>query len=277
MHFQKSYLLVILSLLTAHLSRAEDMEDTKGLNIDLISESKTIVPGKPFTVGIHIKHDKGFHTYWKSPGMVGMATQLEWKLPEGFTTSGIQWPYPENCYMAEYPCHGYERDVTLLVDITPPAQINTESVELSVTASWMCCADVCNPGSKDLKLTLPVSTETTPDATAAALINKARGEMPKADPQWKAELLSKAGAAEIKVQIFPPEKIATDSLYLFSEDGQISSSEKQNSVVQADGSIVFTLPRSEYDATKSANLPLILKAPKQYVSIRPMYKSLQQK
>ena len=94
-----------------------------GLEIGLISESTGVTPGRPLTLGLHIHHLPGFHTYWKSPGIVGMATSIEWSLPEGFTASKIRWPYPQNTFMSKYPCHGYERDVTLIVDITPPEQI----------------------------------------------------------------------------------------------------------------------------------------------------------
>ena len=54
-----------------------------GLDIGLIAETASITPGRPVTLGVHIEHFPGFHTYWQNPGMVGMETSLDWKLPEG--------------------------------------------------------------------------------------------------------------------------------------------------------------------------------------------------
>ena len=88
-------LLLSLCLLPA-LLYGQASEET-GLKLTLMSESLTIVPGEPLTVGLHIQHEPDFHTYWKNPGIVGIATILEWELPPGFTASEISWPYPELC------------------------------------------------------------------------------------------------------------------------------------------------------------------------------------
>ena len=75
-------------------------QETKGLEIALISEVKSIKAGESFTVGLHLKHHKGFHSYWKNPGVVGLPTSIKWDLPKGFTAGEIQWPYPELTMMA---------------------------------------------------------------------------------------------------------------------------------------------------------------------------------
>lgn len=251
--------------------------DQKGLKLSLISETNTITPGKPLTLGVHIQHEQGFHTYWKNPGIVGMATQLDWTLPEGFSVSDIQWPYPEKCFMAEYPCHGYERDVTLLVTVTPPATINSESVTLETSASWMCCAKECFPGTAKLKISLKVDDVPTPDTAGSNLIQRAKKEIPQPNSDWNASILSKQGAPEIKVLISPPQNTIPKTIYLFSEDGQISSDQMQKISHQKDGKILITVPRSRLDDINSPNLPLILKADAQYVSINPVYKILHSK
>ena len=43
-----------------------------GLKIGLVSEVTSIKPGQPFHVGLFIQHEKGWHTYWKQPGVVGV-------------------------------------------------------------------------------------------------------------------------------------------------------------------------------------------------------------
>ena len=61
----------------------------KGVKINLLSEADAVSPGSKFTVAIHLQHFDGFHTYWKNPGMVGVATQIDWTLPKGFKAGDL--------------------------------------------------------------------------------------------------------------------------------------------------------------------------------------------
>lgn len=246
-------------------------DETTGLDIKLISETSTIAPGQAFTVGLHIKHEEGFHTYWKNPGIVGVATSLEWRLPEGFTTSNIQWPYPELTKMASHPCHGYERDVTLLVTITPPKKIASDTVTLHAKSTWMCCADTCYPGSKNLSITLPVAEKKSPDVEAAKLIRKARAEIPRASKAWQGAVLTGRNQKTIRVKIHPPKDAAPKSVYLFSCDGQISSDKKQTLTVQPDGTWLLTTERCEFSPENPTQLEAVLKVGDQYILIYPKY------
>ena len=133
-----------------------------GLKVELVSEVTAIRPGQPFHAGIFIRHDPAYHTYWKNPGLAGVATKLDWKLPPGWTSGDIEWPAPDKVMMATIPTHGYERDVLLMVKLTPPAIIDAATVTLQTKASWMCCARTCHPGFCDIALTLPVAAGAEP-------------------------------------------------------------------------------------------------------------------
>ena len=246
-------------------------DENTGLDIQLISETSTIVPGQPFTVGLHIQHGEGYHTYWKNPGIVGVATNITWTLPEGFTASEIQWPYPELTKMASYPCHGYERDVTLLVTITPPDKISSNEVTLNAKSGWMCCAETCHPGSKKFSLTLQVAKEKLPDSESIKLIRQARREIPRASKAWQSAVLTDRNEKAIHLKIHPPTNATTESVYLFSSDGQISSDKKQTVTVQADGSWLLTTERCEFSPKSPKQLTSVLKVGDQYIIIYPKY------
>ena len=201
--------LLFLALFTAFLPAKDPRLEGPGLAIKLISENRSVTAGQPFTVGLHIHHYPGFHTYWKNPGIVGMVTSLEWTLPEGFTASEIQWPYPENTFMGEYPCHGYERDVTLLVTITPPREIPAKEITLKTNAMWMACAKGCFPGYETFSISLPVTREALADATAKAHIAKAASEMPSTKHHVKATLLSKVDAPRIKIHFKSKKRLGS--------------------------------------------------------------------
>ena len=44
---------------------------------ELVCSKQSIAPGETIDIALRIKHDKGWHTYWKSPGIVGVPAPLE--------------------------------------------------------------------------------------------------------------------------------------------------------------------------------------------------------
>ncbi|MES1261682.1 MAG: protein-disulfide reductase DsbD domain-containing protein, partial [Acidobacteriota bacterium] len=90
----------------------------------LVAADASLQPGRPFTVALRLVHDAHWHTYWKNPG-TGLATELKWTLPTGFTAGDIQWPAPVVIKDAagNVTGNGYEGDLLLPVTITPPADL----------------------------------------------------------------------------------------------------------------------------------------------------------
>lgn len=246
------------------VSAGAETKPPKGVDVTLVSENRSIVAGKKFTVALKLHHHEKFHTYWKSPGVAGVPTKIVWQLPEGFSAGPIQWPYPEKSMMAIYPVHGYERDVMLLVDIMPPAEFASTKVTLQAAASWMACADGCYPGKISLSLDLPVSSDTRVDET----FSKARQEIPQPLENWDAELLSAVDAEEIRFRIKAGESdsILPDDVYFFSSDGQVSSDQPQH-IEKKDGAYEFTIKRAEFGPKGKTTLPGVL------VSKSPLGKS----
>lgn len=264
---------IVFAFLFASLRAYDPQLKGPGLSVGLISENRSVSPGQPFTVGLHLHHFAGFHSYWKNPGIVGVASSLRWTLPEGFTASEIAWPYPEKTLMATHPCHGYQRDVTLLVTITPPPHIDQDSVTFKAEAVWMCCAKGCFPGSKTFQMTLPVTKQTLPDLTAKAHIKKAHSEMPILRHTLSATLLSPPDASDIRVSLKGLKNPTHADLYFFSSDGQISSNQQQQFSLQSDGSLLLRVPRAEYSPKNTASLPGVLKVDERYYRINAFSKN----
>lgn len=240
------------------LARAET-KAPKGVDVTLVAENRSIAAGKKFTVALKIHHHEKFHTYWKSPGIAGVPTEIAWELPEGFTAGEIQWPYPEKSMMAIHPVHGYERDVMLLVEITPPAEITKEKVDLKANATWMACADGCYPGKIALDLELPVATEPAVDTEKSGSFTKARQEIPQPLQHWTTEVVSAVDAEEIRIRLKPgsADAVLPEDVYFFSSDGQISSNKPQR-VEAKDGVYEIVAKRSKFGPKGKASLPGIL-------------------
>ena len=125
----KKIILILLITLNVFAQQNENLVDAK-----LISEVKTIQPGNSFWIGLNLKMQDEWHTYWKNAGDAGMASYINWNLPERFTASEIHWPYPQKIYMSGLANYGYEGETTLLIKITPPKNYDKDSVTLKAHA-----------------------------------------------------------------------------------------------------------------------------------------------
>ncbi len=130
---------------------------------EIVADTTTIVPGKPFTVGLHLHMVPAWHTYWKFPGDAGIPTEIKWKLPADWKTGPIQWPIPLKLNEpGDILIYGYHDEVLLMQQITPPASIAEKNFTLKADASWLVCEKICIPGGAALQLDLPVGSQTAP-------------------------------------------------------------------------------------------------------------------
>lgn len=143
-------------------------------------EVKSTQPGTPFWVIIVLQMEKGWHTYYKDPGDSGMATKVEWKLPEGFRAGDLLWPEPKKFQDAAGVTFGYTNQTYLLTEITPPGNlIQGSKVRISAVVKWLACSDVCIPGKAEFFFSLPV-TEDIPksDSLKIKMFSEARMNHP---------------------------------------------------------------------------------------------------
>jgi thiol:disulfide interchange protein/DsbC/DsbD-like thiol-disulfide interchange protein len=133
---------------------------------ELVADTNAVVPGKPFTVGLLLRMAPAWHTYWKFSGDAGLPNELKWKLPAGWKIGEIQWPIPlKTIDPGDIQTYGYENEVLLMQEITPPTKLDSSSVKLSADASWLVCERICIPGGATLQLESPVSTTSQPANT----------------------------------------------------------------------------------------------------------------
>jgi thiol:disulfide interchange protein/DsbC/DsbD-like thiol-disulfide interchange protein len=130
---------------------------------ELLADTNAVVPGKPFTVGLLLRMAPGWHTYWKFSGDAGLPTELKWKMPRGWKIGDIQWPIPlKTIDPGDIETYGYENEVLLMQEITPPSKLDGSSAKLSTEANWLVCEKICIPGSATLQLDLPVASTSRP-------------------------------------------------------------------------------------------------------------------
>lgn len=126
----------------------------------LISSTQSIVPGKPFELGVELEMEPGWHTYSKDPGDAGMPTKVDWQLPDGFSISEFRWPKPKRMDDSGIVSFGYEDKVVLNSTVSPPDKISLSQIEIVGHLRWLACKDICVPGKADLTIVLPVGNNT---------------------------------------------------------------------------------------------------------------------
>ena len=163
---------------------------------ELVADRDAVVPGEAMRLGLRLRHDPHWHTYWRNPGDSGLPTQFEPSLPEGFRTGPIEWPAPARILIPPLANYGYEGEIVLPRRLEVPARVEGDAVRFQVRASWLVCRDVCIPGEAELELSLPVSRDGS------------------AGPGPHADLFERAAARS------PGPAVAAD--YQIGEDGLLS-------------------------------------------------------
>jgi thiol:disulfide interchange protein len=140
-------------------------------HVQLLLSADTAKPGDTILVGVDMKMDAGWHTYWKNSGDAGMPTKIEWQLPPGISAGEIQWPLPKKLPPAEVTTYGYENETMLLVPLKIETNFSAGEIDLKANVSWLECKDVCIPANQDVEAKLNIGSETKTSADAAAIEN----------------------------------------------------------------------------------------------------------
>jgi thiol:disulfide interchange protein DsbD len=192
------------------------------VQVELVPEVESIRPGQPFNVGLLLRMDPEWHTYWRNPGDSGLPTRLTWTLPEGFQAGPIAWPFPGTFTQGPVTSYGYAGEVLLAVAITPPPSIAAgTSVTLAARADWLECRDICLPGRRDLTLVLPVGSEAPrPSAQWASKFAAARARVPGPATGWTFEAQENAGRIVLDMHL-PRTQPTIRNAYFFPDRGGV--------------------------------------------------------
>ncbi len=252
------------------LAAAADEPAKSPIRIDLVSEAKAITPGRTFTVAIRQRMKPGYHTYWRNPGTVGLATSMDWRLPEGFKAGPLQWQLPQITTMAAYTVWGYEKEALILADITPPKSLKPgDQVVIKGNARWMCCGRQCHPGFEELRLNLPVAAEPGFRKRLKSAFDRVRAQQPQQSDAWK--LTCSADGDELALHITPtsPAAIASPGeIRFFDYDRQVSS-DKPQVLKRAGKGFVLKLEAEEYTPDQLNRLRGILVSKKGWETGQP--------
>lgn len=205
--------LLLFALVGAHGATAQGLKLPGDLvKASLVAEPSAIQAGEPFTVGIRMVMRPNWHVYWRNPGDSGLAPEVAWALPQGFSAGPITWPTPSRIPVSHLVNFGYEAEVVLLTQVTAPAAlVPGKPVTLGAKLTYLVCERECVPGSADLKVVVPVAAVGTSVGAAPQtrlLFEDARAALPKPSP-WPATL---ANAGDRLVLSFDAPGLKPDAI-----------------------------------------------------------------
>jgi DsbC/DsbD-like thiol-disulfide interchange protein/cytochrome c biogenesis protein CcdA len=149
--------------------------------VSLVSDTDAVSPGRPFHIGLYLRLEAGWHTYWKNPGDAGAPPDLALALPSGSKAGPIEWPAPRRVAEGPLMTYAYTGDLLLPIDITPAPGSGT--VTIKAHAQWLVCREICVPEDADFQLDLPSGTA-APSAQAPLFTAHDR-QVPRTSP-WHA-------------------------------------------------------------------------------------------
>jgi len=110
--------------------------------------------GADAQIMLDIRLEKGWKTYWRSPGEGGVAPEIRWQTPD--VNAAWYWPAPARFDVSGLTTQGYKGDITL-----PIALAKVLNKHLAGTLTLSTCSDVCI--LTDFPFTLDLDQQADPD------------------------------------------------------------------------------------------------------------------
>ncbi len=159
-----NFILLLLVVLCGRLNA-----DDHPVRANFLADVDAVEPGQSFRLGVELRMEEGWHTYWIFSGDAGLPIAVEWQLPADIVTGLLQWPLPDK-FEEEggLVVYGYADEVLLMAEATAPNELAAgDTLRLAAEVSWLVCRDLCIPGKASLALALPVAAVGKPSAQQA--------------------------------------------------------------------------------------------------------------
>jgi thiol:disulfide interchange protein len=236
-------LLAFLALCFAFAApAAADTVTTPHVTSELVAQTAGAAPGSTAWVAVVLTPDKGWHTYWRNPGDAGEATKIAWTLPAGWRAGDITWPTPQRLPLGPIMNYGFEGKTVLAVPVEVPASAAAgQTASLAAKVDYLVCAEVCVPGTANLKLDLPVVAGAPPvDPVHGPVIAAALAAAPK-PAGLTAAFQHAAGKLTLAVAGAPLAGKADADAYFYPYDDTLIDQAKPQSVERGPQGLTLTL------------------------------------
>ncbi len=166
------------------------------------------MPSGALAGGIEIQMDRGWHTYWRVPGDVGVPPLFDFSASKNIKTVDVEWPVPQR-YVDEEGGLSlvYFDQVVFPLAIQPKRP--GEAVELAVNAFYGVCDTICIPVKSDARLTFTPGMADTPLARIS--IDQSRASLPGRPVPGQFDLaVSQTAQDKLTIRVVVPDDEQAD-------------------------------------------------------------------
>jgi DsbC/DsbD-like thiol-disulfide interchange protein len=186
----------------AHAQDASPWTRDSHAQIRLLAGSRN---GPVLLGGISFKLDKGWKTYWRTPGDSGVPPRFDFSKSENVEAVTVLWPAPQ-----AFPdgaggtALGYHNDVVIPLRIAVHDQ--NKPVTLNANIQYAVCEKLCVPAQADLSLAF-TSVASTEDSTLSAALDRVPKPANVGDPNpLTIRDVKRVGPKAVQVDVVVPDK-----------------------------------------------------------------------
>lgn len=264
-----SVLLLMVILSWWGFGQSSPKDSSPHSSAEMASEFSAVVPGEPFTLGLQMRLDPEWHSYWINPGDAGLGTKIKWEDTFGATISDVQYPVPHYIPTPPLASYGYENEVMLLLEaVAPKTWKPGQTITLRGRANFLVCREVCLPAYEQVSVSVRVSEEAEENTNWALAFGKARASMPKSPEEVKGITIRAARSANgyvIAIKSDSPDDLkaipANEARFFAQDSAVIQHAGEQKRGQSDDLGLVLAVPESEYAKGPAERLRGLLALP----------------
>jgi len=205
----------------------------------LYADRAGFVPGEPTWFAIRQDVRDGWHVFWVNPGDAGLPLALNWSLPDGYDVGAIEHPAPDYIPVGPLASYAHEGAPVFLTSVTAPADATVgETIDVSISASWQACEDICVPEETLFRFSLPVlDAADAPVSENGLLFVAARLEHP--EPLTLPATFARSGESyELSIADWDGEAL---DVFFFPEDEGLTSPAATQTAEISDGALTIAM------------------------------------
>ncbi len=231
----QAFAAVIIIFFSTSGSNLAETVRTDLSEIEMRADHVEIAPGNNFYIVIELTPNVGWHAYWENPGDAGLKLTMDWKLPDGVTVGGLQFPSPHLIPFEEIVSYGYDGKVTIIAEASIDENVDVSAVDIGGDAFWLVCSDaLCVPQETEISFSLPVGEQKI-DQRVSAIVEAAKDDMPTS-VDWKSSFYTDGENFHVKTEL-PEQYVVIESAYLFPHTEGMMENVYQQDLSFVDGDI----------------------------------------
>lgn len=262
-HLVRWIILFTFLFSTLHYTKAQNASDL--IEVTLSSEVEEIKSGDGAWLLFQFKLAPRWHAYWKTAGQTGFPTSINWVLPEGVEMGEAQFPTPMLYEFQELVSYVHKDTFFLLARLQVDSGASFADDVISLTAqlsTLICDKGNCIPFDQELKLSIPVSNQTTPSILFKEKVELALSELPQAMPEdIQLSAVMKEDAIVLSLAKAPLADLDLSGFYFYPEGDFFTHGEKQKFKKDQEGRISVQLSKDSSSAGFSSTLKGVLSHP----------------